>query len=242
MEFQKVRFGLKELSILAIFTGVVCVATLVLKIDIPLTYGFFNVGDSMVYVAALLFGPVIGGMAGGVGSSLADILLGSPWYAPGTLVIKGVEGLIVGYLGCKIRPKVETAAKWEAISVFFGVGLGATACYLGFSYYIGIFGNFVIEKLFWLVTATLLGVSIVYFGIRHGPQLNWQILSVLCGGVEMVLGYYLYETLILPRIVPQWQIIAIAEVPFNIGQAVIGLIIAVPIVRTVRRSIPSLRI
>lgn len=236
------KFSLKALSILAIFTGVVCVATLVLKIDIPLTYGFFNVGDSMVYVTALLFGPIIGGIAGGVGSSLADILLGAPWYAPGTLVIKGIEGLIVGYLGRKIHPKVQTAAKWEAMGVFFGVGLGATTCYLGFTYYIGIFGNFVIEKLFWVVTATLLGVFIVYFGVSHGPRLNWQILSVLCGGVEMVLGYYLYETLILPHIVPQWQIIAIAEVPFNIGQAIIGLMIAIPIVRTVRRSVPSLRI
>lgn len=237
------RFGLRELSILAIFTGVVCVATLVLKIDIPLTYGFFNVGDSMVYVAALLFGPIIGGIAGGVGSSLADVLLGALWYAPGTLVIKGVEGLIVGYLGYKIRPKIgPSSAKWDALGVFFGIGLGATAVYLGFTYYIGIFGNFVIEKLFWVAIALLLGVFIVYFGLRHGPRLNWQIVSVLCGGVEMVLGYYLYETLILPYIVPQWEIIAIAEVPFNIGQAVIGLMIALPIVRTVRRSIPSLRI
>ena len=236
------RFGLKELSILAMFTAVVCVATVILKMDIPATHGFFNVGDSMVYVTALLFGPVIGGIAGGVGSSLADILLGFPLYAPGTLVIKGVEGLIVGYLGHKVRPRVETAVKWEVLGVFLGVGLGGVTFYLGSMYYIGIFGNFVLEKSFWVLVATLLGVSIAYFAVYRRPIVNWQIFSIICGGIEMILGYYLYETLLLPLIVPEWEIIAIVEVPFNIGQAVIGLIIAVPIVRTISRALPSLKV
>jgi uncharacterized membrane protein len=235
------RFGLKDLSNLAMFTAVVCVATVILKIDIPATRGFFNVGDSMVYVTALLFGPLIGGIAGGLGSSLADILLGFPLYAPATLVVKGVEGLIVGYLGHKVRPRVETSMKWEVFSIFLGVSLGAIVCYLGLTYYIGIFGNFVIEKLFWVVVAALLGISIAYFGISRRSMVNWQIVSIICGGIEMIIGYYLYQTLLLPLIVPEWEIIAIVEVPFNIGQALIGLIIAVPIVKTVWRSIPSLR-
>jgi len=223
------------------FTAVVCVATVILKIDIPATHGFFNVGDSMVYVTALLFGPIIGGIAGGLGSSLADILLGAPWYAPGTLVIKGVEGLIVGYLGYKVRPRIEASMKWEMFSSFLGVSLGAIVCYLGLTYYIGIFGNFVIEKSFWVVVATVLGISIAYFGINGMSMINWQIVSIICGGIGMIIGYYLYETLLLPLILPEWEIIAIIEVPFNIGQALIGLIISMPIVKTVWRSIPSLR-
>jgi len=223
------------------FTGVVCVATVILKMDIPATHGFFNVGDSMVYVTALLFGSAIGGIAGGLGSSLADILLGFPLYAPATLVIKGVEGLIVGYLGHKVRPKLETSVRWEVLGIFLGISLGAIVCYLGLTYYIGIFGNLVIEKIFWVVVATLLGISIAYFGISHRPMINWQVVSIICGGTTMILGYYLYETLLLPLIVPEWEIIAIVEVPFNIGQAVIGLIIAMPIVRTVWRALPSLK-
>lgn len=232
---------MKDLSIAAMFTGVVCVATVILKMDIPATHGFFNVGDSMVYVTALLFGSAVGGIAGGLGSSLADVLLGFPYYAPGTFMVKGVEGLIVGYLGHKVRPKIETSVKWEALSIFLGVGLGAIVCYLGLTYYIGIFGNFVIEKIFWVVVATLLGISVAFFGISRRSMINWQIVSIICGGTAMVVGYYLYETLLLPLIVPEWEIIAIAEVPFNIGQAVIGLIIAIPIVRTVWRALPSLR-
>jgi len=235
------RFALKDLSIVAMFTGVVCVATVILKMDIPATHGFFNVGDSMVYVTALLFGSAIGGVAGGLGSSLADILLGFPFYAPGTLVVKGVEGLIVGYLGHKVRPKIETSVKWDALGVFLSVGLGAIVCYLGLTYYVGIFGNFVIEKIFWVVVATSLGISIAYLGISRRSMINWQIVSIVCGGTAMILGYYLYESLLLPLIVPEWEIVAIVEVPFNIGQAVIGLMIAMPIVRTVWHALPSLK-
>lgn len=237
------KFSVKELCIIAVFTAVVCVATMILKLDIPATRGFFNVGDSMIYVTALLFGPIIGGIAGGIGSSLADILLGAPWYAPGTLVIKGVEGLIVGYLGYKIRPKIEVITRWKTFGAFLGVSLGAITYYLGSTYYIGIFGNIFLEQLFWAVIATLLGVFIIYFNLRRELMINWQILSILCGGVEMIVGYYLYEALLLPLIAPpEWgEIIPILEVPFNIGQAVIGLIIAIPIVKTVWRSIPSLR-
>ena len=235
------RFALKDLSITAMFTGVVCVATVILKVDIPATHGFFNVGDSMVYVTALLFGPAIGGVAGGLGSSLADILLGFPFYAPGTLVVKGVEGLIVGYLGHKIRPKIETSVKWDLLSIFLSLSLGAIVCYLGLTYYTGIFGNFILEKTFWVAVAALLGVSIAYLGISCISIVNWQIVSVICGGTAMVLGYYLYETLLLPLIVPEWEIIAIVEIPFNIGQAVIGLMIAMPIVRTVWHALPSLK-
>lgn len=235
------RFALKDLTILAMFTGVVCVATVIIKMDIPATHGFFNVGDSMVYVTALLFGPAIGGIAGGLGSSLADIFLGLPEYAPGTIIIKGVEGLIVGYLGHKIRPKIEISAKWDVLSIFLSVSLGAIICYLGLTYYTGIFGNFILEKTFWEVLALLLGVSVAYLGIIYRSMINWQIFSIICGGAAMILGYYLYETLLLPLIVPEWEIIAIAEVPFNIGQAVIGLMIAMPIVKTVRRALPSLK-
>jgi len=235
------KFGVKDLSITALFIAIVCVATLVLKIDIPATGGYFNVGDSMIYIAALLFGPVVGGIAGGIGPSLADVIVGAPEFAPGTLVIKGFEGLIVGYLSDKLGSKAELIAKWKAFAVVVGVGMGAITYYLGSTYYIGIFGNAFSENLFWAVIAVLLGVFIIYVGVRREPRISWQVISVLCGGVEMIVGYYLYETFVLPLIVPGWQIIAIVEVPFNIGQAVIGLIIALPIVRAVSRALPSLK-
>ncbi|UCC28655.1 MAG: ECF transporter S component, partial [Candidatus Bathyarchaeota archaeon] len=61
-----------QLSIGAVFTSLVFIATVIFSIYVPLTQGFFNIGESMVYATALLFGPLVGGFAGGVGAALAD--------------------------------------------------------------------------------------------------------------------------------------------------------------------------
>ena len=91
-----VNFGTRELAASAIMAALVCVATMLIQFPIPATQGFFNVGDAMVMVAALTFGPVVGAIAGGLGSSLADFLGGWYVWVPFTLIIKGVEGLLAG--------------------------------------------------------------------------------------------------------------------------------------------------
>ena len=94
-------FTARELALSAVFAAAVCVATMVISIPVPATSGFFNVGDSMVFISALLYGAKIGGLAGGVGSAAADILLGYGNYAPFTLIIKGLEGFVVGHISEK---------------------------------------------------------------------------------------------------------------------------------------------
>ena len=90
------RFGTREIAISAVMAALVCATTLLIQFPIPATQGFFNVGDAMVMVAAITFGPIVGFFAGGFGSSLADLIGG--WYVwiPFTLVIKGLEGFIAG--------------------------------------------------------------------------------------------------------------------------------------------------
>lgn len=86
------------ISIIAIFTALNFVVTYWIQIPIPATGGYINIGDTAVMFAALLFGPIIGGVAGGVGPMLADIF--SPYiiYAPATLIIKGIEGFLIGLI------------------------------------------------------------------------------------------------------------------------------------------------
>lgn len=86
-----------KLSLAAVFAALVTVSTLILQIPVPSTGGYINVGDAMIFTSALLFGPIVGGLAGGIGSAAAD-LIGYPVFAPYTLVIKGVEGLVAGYI------------------------------------------------------------------------------------------------------------------------------------------------
>jgi len=77
---------------MAVMSALVTVGTLIVQIPNGMG-GYFNVGDVMIFVAALTFNPLIGGTAGGLGSAIAD-LPGYPVYALPTLVIKGLEGLL----------------------------------------------------------------------------------------------------------------------------------------------------
>ena len=88
----------RELARLSLLTALTAVATMIVKVPTPATKGYVNLGDSMVFVSALLFGAKTGAIAGGLGSSLADLLGGYLLWAPMTLFIKGVEGLLVGKL------------------------------------------------------------------------------------------------------------------------------------------------
>jgi uncharacterized membrane protein len=158
----------------AIFAALVAVATLLFVIPTPATSGYFNLGETIIYIAALLLGPVVGAVAG-AGASIADALV-AVQYAPGTLTIKAIEGFLVGFLYKKLNRRIKSL----------------TIC------------------------ATI---------------------AVVIGGFEMVLGYFLYEQFVLGYPL----LAAMAEVPFNIVQMLIGLIIAVPIMHAVIRIFPQLK-
>jgi uncharacterized membrane protein len=93
------------ISLIAIFAALTCVMTMTIDIPVPATGGYINIGDFFVMFTGLMFGPIIGGLAGGIGSCLADIFLGWPLYALPTLIIKGLEGFVVGIIS---NPKKES--------------------------------------------------------------------------------------------------------------------------------------
>lgn len=235
------RFTVRNISVAAIFTAFVCIATMILKVDIPQTRGYFNIGDSMVYVSALLFGPLVGAFAGGIGSMLADMILGAPWYAPGTLVIKGIEGWLVGYISYRSNPLEKWERFWKVFTVFLGMSLAFIIYELGSIYYsvewqftpLGInVGTVQISPTVWVIIALLLEAFVIYVGVGLDPKVAWYGLAIIIGGVEMILGYFLYEFYPL-----NFGYAALYEVPFNIGQALIGLALAIPIVKAVRKTI-----
>ena len=85
--------------------ALVAVATFLIQIPIPATKGYLNFGDIMIFVSALTFGPIVGGFAGGVGSSISDVASGYAYFAPFTLIIKGAEGLIAGLIANRLKQK-----------------------------------------------------------------------------------------------------------------------------------------
>jgi hypothetical protein len=56
----------------------------------------------------------------------------------------------------------------------------------------------------------------------------------------MVAGYFLYQQLLIGPLFGI-SVLAIAEIPINIGQMLVGLVASIPIVRTIWRSLPSLK-
>ncbi|MCW4046915.1 MAG: ECF transporter S component [Candidatus Bathyarchaeota archaeon] len=226
---------IEKLTKISIFTALVFVATFIIRVPIAATGGYFNLGDSAIYVAALLFGPLVGGIVGGIGAAIADII-GYPIFVPGTLIIKLCEGVVTGYAGNKLRSRTKSVVLWKALSVVLGVGLGAATYYIGTNY-MAVFGNAQLDQVMWAAVALFLGAFIILLGFMPQTQTSWQTTSIILGGATMVAGYFIYENL-LAALIPALGIFAIGEIPANIGQMLVGMTIALPVLRAVQRILP----
>ena len=105
---------LRNLVYTAMLMALCCVATLVIKIP-TVTGGYLNAGDIVVVLAALLAGPLYGGVAAGFGSGLADVISGYMSYAPGTLVVKGCAAVVAALIFRACRKKSFCFALLSAI-------------------------------------------------------------------------------------------------------------------------------
>lgn len=134
-----------KIVLTALFAALTCVATMLVHIPIPATGGYANLGDGVILLCAFLLDPMCAVAAAGIGSMLADMLLGYMVYAPGTLVIKAVMALIAALIynafGRKRSPRRAFAFQlaggigaeiFMVLGYFFyeavilGSGLGAT--------------------------------------------------------------------------------------------------------------------
>jgi uncharacterized membrane protein len=219
-----------------VFIALVFVATTILRVPIPATAGYFNIGDGIIYAAALLFGPLVGGLAGGIGSAIADVI-GYPIFAPGTLIIKFFEGAVTGYIGKKIRPSANTATFWKYLSIILGIGLGSATYYIGINY-MGVFVNNLLNQILWITLSLFLAIFIIFVSFKPKSGTTVQTSAIILGGAIMVAGYFLYENL-LAVLFPGLAIYAIGEIPFNIGQVLVGMVIALPVLRAAKRAMPS---
>ena len=243
---QKIRSV--DLAFTGIFTAFVAAATMTLSVFIAATGGFFNIGEIMVYTTALLMGPIIGAFAAGVGSMIADVSLGYAVFAPGTLIIKGAEAFIVGYVS-RHRPSGLTKTNWRILSAVTGFIIGLAIWLLGTSLYVGKMElslglpgigytnlNLFVPELLWMILAVVAVIVTLVVGFSVEAEVGWWIISIILGGIIMVTGYFLYETLILG------QVGAILEIPFNFMQLTIGLIVSIPLYKSVLRILPKYRI
>jgi uncharacterized membrane protein len=163
----------------AIFAALVAIATYLFVIPIPATTGYFNLGETAIYIAALVLGPFVGTFAGG-GAAIADLLIpGGAVFAPATLVIKALEGFTVGTLNEKLLHKTQSITLSATVSVVTG-GLIMILGY--FTYEVAVLGYSVAAALIELpfnfvqmAIGLVIAVPIMHAVMRVFPQLKSQI-------------------------------------------------------------------
>jgi len=194
----------RDIALAGLMAALTFVVTRAFVIPIPQTKGFFNVGEAAVFTAAVLFGPRIGAIAGGLGSALADLSLGYAAFAPYTLVIKGVEGYVVGSLGRGSQRAVS------AVGPLLGVLMGIYALMIP-SWLVRSAGA---------VVAAVAVTSLVLLARGRNRMSATRIAAMLSGGLVMILGYFLVQAFVFRLGIPA----ALAEVPYNTVQMAVGIV------------------
>lgn len=141
---------------------------------IPGPVGPFNIGDAVIMVTAILLGRNSGMLAGALGSAAADIAMGYAVFSPFTLVIKGLEGYIVGTIAYQGRSEKPGAARMAA-----GVAAGAAVMIAGY---------FLSEFL-------ILPIFNKDFGLAMAIN-DLVSVNLIQGGVSAVVGYLISILLI----------------------------------------------
>ncbi len=81
-------------------------ALLTIYFMVPYAIGYFNLGDVLVLSFGIVFTPVLSLLAG-IGPMIGDYALGYGLFAPFTLIIKGLEALIVALVYWKLPKSLK---------------------------------------------------------------------------------------------------------------------------------------
>jgi uncharacterized membrane protein len=225
----------KDISIAGLFIALTFIVTYFSGqfIKSPVPGGYLNIGDAVIFIAAILFGPLIGFLAGSIGSALSDAAFGVYMFVPGTFVIKGLEGFIAGVV---YRYLIRKPIQISFSIIFIGSILIITSLYV--FYNVSYFDpernlsnidylNFVFP--IGLIYSTLGSLSLI-LTVKKSKYINDMIIlsAMIIAGTEMILGYYLYE---------YWLFVylAIAEIPINITQASISILAAYFVLKSIRK-------
>lgn len=227
-----------------VFLVAVYAVTVATAVYQPATGGYFNLGEAVIYLAAIVSGPLTAAIAGGVGAALADLSTGYGIFAPGTLVIKFAEGYLAGVLVHRLRGRWLQAAGagvgafYAALLMVFALYYWAGEVYVGPEEFLGrevSSPSIYMSTTLWIVLAALLGALIAY-AVQRRILGSLEAVSLLLAGMVMVSGYFLYEYFISNPLTGRDPMAAVAEIPINIGQSVLGASVAIPLAAWLRRA------
>jgi uncharacterized membrane protein len=205
MSRRKTALTTTQLALTPIFTALVAVATMVFTIYIPATSGYFNLGETIIYITAILFGPYVGAITGGVGAAISDLIL-APVFAPATLIIKAFEGAIVGILSrrvLRVSRVLYFGVAFIFLTIFISLSLFSSTIF-GAVFFSGpwFFGsqlaiyNSVLNSLLFVGYLLVLIWAVSNLSIRPLKS-QWKILTFVLGmvtGILLVIIGSLYYT------------------------------------------------
>lgn len=239
----------KDVAISGIMIALVFVLTFAIKVPVPFTRGYVHLGDSMIFISAILFGRRVGALAGGLGSALADLVGGYAYWAIPTLIIKSVMGALVGWVSDSYRNKYSGK---KELTIF----LSSIGIWLAFSLTLSLFLKNLIANLTTspltnnlmnelgyesieelenfllnargLINIILLAIPIALILISlflrgKGSTLFrlGNLMGSMIAGLWMVIGYFFAGRII----VGNW-VMPIFEVPWNVLQFTVGILVA----------------
>lgn len=162
-----------RLVMYSMLIALVCLGTMFIKIPVPATNGYINVGDSFIIISALMFGPAAGLIAGGIGSAMADLLSGYAHFALFTLIIKGIEGYIIGWIFLKLN-KERLSGMYASIAgvAFMVFGYFAAETFMYSSYAVAL--QSVVFNMIQAMASFLIGYPI-YSHLSKSVKLKFNI-------------------------------------------------------------------
>jgi uncharacterized membrane protein len=119
------KWDVRAIALVTVMMAVIVVLTLVIQVPIPATKGFIHLGDMGTNFMALAFGPWLGFLIAGGGMAIADLIGGYVTFAPATLIIHGLQAVVVAYIG-------RNRKLWLA---FLAAGVGGIVVILGYFLY-----------------------------------------------------------------------------------------------------------
>ena len=160
-------------GVTAAFATLAFLGTAIIRIPIPASGGYFNLGDTFVMAAALLYGPVVGGLVGAIGPAMADAL-GFPQFILATAVVKGFEGALVGLIaGSRAQSGRAVVALVAGVVILVG-------------------GYYVFEATIY----PLLAQRIPFFGVTDpAAALAELVPNLLQGGISAVIAFGIWKIL-----------------------------------------------
>lgn len=182
MESKKTLAGnlkVQDMVQVALMAALTYIATSVINIPSGvIVKGVVHLGDSMVFLAAVLLGRKKAFLSAAIGMCLFDLLSPYAIWAPFTFVIKGVMGYIAA--------------------------------------------------------------SIAYRSNYDGENIWNNIFAFAIAGIWMILGYYIAGVIIMHFVmkvaVGQAFVLAAAEIPGNIAQVVVGMALALPLGKILKKA------